>query len=188
MEVQKFFYHTLICQSPTPKARAESLQKSDDQFRKSNASAYSVIPSQSSSFSEERNKSEISSQRSLEYQPLGFEHVLFTSKVYTRNTKNIMIEKIRKFRDRSKGKFRVQSVPTLEATQNEHNAESLLLVGEDVPTDEEIGYLLRPDKSPTPFFEQLLLAIANYIVSACPLSYHRIFTNADYDSSFRTDI
>ena len=87
----------------------------------------------------------------------------------------MMIEKIRKFRDRSKGKFRLQPIPTLEVTQNEHNAESLLLVSEDVPTgDEEIGYLLRPDKSPTPFFEQLLLAIANYIVSACPLSYHRI--------------
>ena len=84
-----------------------------------------------------------------------------------------MIEKIRKFRDRSTGKCRVDPVPTLEATQNEHNAESLLLLSEDVPTeDEEIGYLLQPDRSPTPFFEQLLLAIANYIVSTCPLSYH----------------
>ena len=171
----EMFGHTLICQSPTPKARAESLQKSDDQFRKSNESAYSVISSQSSSFSVERDESASSIQRRLEYQPLGFEHVLFTSKVYTRNTKNMMIEKIRKVRDRSKGKFRVQPVPALEATQNEHKTESLLLVSEDVPTgDEEIGYLLRPDKSPTPFFEQLLLAIANYIVSACPLSYHRI--------------
>ena len=85
----------------------------------------------------------------------------------------MMIEKIRKFRDRSTGKCRVNPVPTLEGTQNEQNAESLLLLSEDVPTeDEEIGYLLRPDRSPTPFFEQLLLAIANYIVSACPLSYH----------------
>ena len=84
-----------------------------------------------------------------------------------------MIEKIRKVRDRSEGKFGVNPEPTLEATQNEHNAESLLLASEDVPTeDEEVGYLLLPDKSPTPFFEQLLLAIANYIVSARPLSYH----------------
>ena len=27
------------------------------------------------------------------------------------------------------------------------------------------GYLVRPDKSPSPVFEQLLLGIANYIVS-----------------------
>ena len=168
----EMFYHTLICRSPTPKARAESLQRSDDQFRKSNESAYSVIPSQSSSFSEESHRSENSSERSLKYRPLGFEHVLFTSKVYIRNTKNMMIEKIRKLRDRSKGKSRVQLVLTLEATRNEHNAESLLLPSDDVPTeDEDIGYLLRPDKSPTPFFEQLLLGIANYLVSTCPLSY-----------------
>lgn len=84
----------------------------------------------------------------------------------------MMIARIRKFRNRSKEKLRVQPVPTLEATRNEHDTESLLLLSEDAPTeDEEIGYLLQPDKSPTPFFEQLLPAIANYIVSACPLSY-----------------
>ncbi len=27
------------------------------------------------------------------------------------------------------------------------------------------GYLIKPDKSPTPVFEQLLLSVANYIVS-----------------------
>ena len=27
------------------------------------------------------------------------------------------------------------------------------------------GYLVKPDKSPSPVFEQLLLGIANYIVS-----------------------
>ena len=33
------------------------------------------------------------------------------------------------------------------------------------------GYLIKPDKSPTPVFEQLLLGVADYIVSACsPIS------------------
>ena len=165
-------YHTLICQSPTPKARAESLQKSDDQFRKSNESAYSVISSQASSFSKESIRSESSSQRSLEYRPLDFEHVLFTSRVYTRNIKSMMIEKIHKLRDSSKDKFSLEPVPTSEATRHEQNAQSLLLLSEDAPTqDEEIGYLFRPDKSPTPFFEQLLLGIAIYIVSARSRSY-----------------
>lgn len=30
------------------------------------------------------------------------------------------------------------------------------------------GYLVKPDKSPSPVFEQLLLGIANYIVSGNP--------------------
>ena len=31
------------------------------------------------------------------------------------------------------------------------------------------GYLIRPDKSPTPVLEQLLLGVANYIVSPSPI-------------------
>lgn len=36
----------------------------------------------------------------------------------------------------------------------------------DLAVREYWGYLVKPDKSPTPVFEQLLLGIANYIVSS----------------------
>lgn len=36
-----------------------------------------------------------------------------------------------------------------------------------VAAQEYWGYLIKPDRSPTPVFEQLLLGVANYIVSAC---------------------
>lgn len=38
------------------------------------------------------------------------------------------------------------------------------------------GYLIKPDKSPTPVFEQLLLGVANYIVLLsliCCYFFHR---------------
>ena len=37
-----------------------------------------------------------------------------------------------------------------------------------VTPQEYWGYLIRPDKSPSPVFEQLLLGVANYIVSLSP--------------------
>lgn len=38
-----------------------------------------------------------------------------------------------------------------------------------VAAHEYWGYLIKPDKSPTPVFEQLLYGIANYIVPTLPL-------------------
>ena len=44
------------------------------------------------------------------------------------------------------------------------------------------GYLIKPDKSPTPVFEQLLLGVADYIVSAL-LTYlsDRVGRNTNHD-------
>ena len=39
---------------------------------------------------------------------------------------------------------------------------------------EETGYLINPDKSPTPALKQLLLGVADYIVSAGPCSYDSV--------------
>lgn len=167
------FHHTLTPSSPTPKARATMLQESNDQFRKSNESAYSsgsIILSQQSSSTNQRYSFESTSQESLEYRPLSFENKLFMSKVYIRNSKNLIAGKIHGFRGWSKGKKRIQPLPSLEAIRNELDAETSILLSQDVPTkDEEFGYWLQPDRSLTPFFEQLLLGIANYIVSACSL-------------------
>ena len=41
------------------------------------------------------------------------------------------------------------------------------MAGTAVAAQEYWGYLIKADKSPTPIFEQLLLGVANYIVSAC---------------------
>ena len=97
-----------------------------------------------------------------------------------RNSRNMMIEKIFRERNKSRGKTREMSqpLPNWEAIGNELNEESLLLSSEDVCTeDDEIGSLIKEDKSPTPFFEQLLLGIAEYIVSDCRLSYDSINDN-----------
>ena len=40
--------------------------------------------------------------------------------------------------------------------------------GTTIAAQEYWGYLIKPDKSPTPVFEQLLLGVANYIVSFLP--------------------
>ena len=160
--------------SPTPKARANLLQKSEKQFRTSNQSAYSIdsiAPSQLSSSTNQRHTFEDAGQQSLEYRPLSFENILFMSKVYTRNAKKMMMKKIFNVKDHSKSQMAIQAVPSWEAIRNELDAESLLLSSEDGSTkDDEFGYLIRSDNSPTPFFEQLLLEIANYIVSACFLT------------------
>ena len=37
------------------------------------------------------------------------------------------------------------------------------------------GYLIKPDKSPTPVFEQLLLGVADYIVSARSLIFETMW-------------
>lgn len=82
-----------------------------------------------------------------------------------------MMKKIFNVKDHSKSQMAIQAVPSWEAIRNELDAESLLLSSEDGSTkDDEFGYLIRSDNSPTPFFEQLLLEIANYIVSACFLT------------------
>lgn len=43
-----------------------------------------------------------------------------------------------------------------------------------VAAQEYWGYLINPDRSPTPVFEQLLLSVANYIVR---FSYAIVFGN-----------
>ena len=147
------------------------LQDSERQFQQSNESAYST---DSIVLSQQRRSHENSSRGSLEYRPLSFENILFMSKVYIRNSKNMMIEKIHELRDRSKVRPRTQPVSNLEAIENELDAESLLLPCEVVHIEsEEIGYVFKPNNAPTPFFEQLLLGIANYIVSICSLSHNR---------------
>ena len=85
-----------------------------------------------------------------------------------------MIGKFHKLRDRSKFATGIKPGSSLEVIETDVDTESSLLPYEDRRTEsEEIGSLLQADNAPTPFFEQLLLGIANYIVSNCSLPYNR---------------
>ena len=128
----------LTYSSPTPKARAKLLRKSEDQFRRSDESAYSIdsiIPSQLSLSTNQRHSLVSSSQGSLEYHPLSFENKLFMSRVYMRKSKSMMIKKLFRVRVQSKEKTgkRIQPIPTWEDIQSDLEADSLL------PSSEEIS-------------------------------------------------
>lgn len=132
----------LIYRRPTPKARASLLSSSEDQFRKSDESAYSidsVIPSQLSVSTSQRHSLTNSTLESLEYHPLSFEDKLLMSKVYIRNSKNMMIKKIFKIGSQSKekGKGLIQPVLNWEAIRNELDADSLLCSSPDLSIQDD---------------------------------------------------
>ena len=121
----------LIYRRSTPKARASLLRSLEDQFGKSDESAHSidsVIPSQLSVSTSQRHSLTDSTLESLDYHPLSFENKLLMSKVYIRNSKNMMIKKIFKIRSQSKekGKELIKPVLDWEAIRNELDADSLL--------------------------------------------------------------
>lgn len=126
---------------PTQQARANLLRKSEDQFRKSDESAYSVdsiIPSQLSISTGRRHSLDSSSQGSIEYRPMSFENTLFMSRVYMRNSKNMMIKKIFRVGAQSKVGVRdiTQQVPDWETIRNDLDADSLLHSSEEVSIED----------------------------------------------------
>lgn len=88
----------LIMSSLTPQARAKLPEQSETQFQKSYESAYSVdsvVPSRMSVSTSQRDSyASGQSQYTIEYRPLSFEKRLFMSKVYMRNSKNVMIKEL----------------------------------------------------------------------------------------------
>ena len=80
----------LTVSSPTIQGTAELLQKSQEQFLKSDESAFSIVPSRMSSrFSlstiQTGDRDSVRSSASLVYHPFTFENDLFTARVYKRN-------------------------------------------------------------------------------------------------------
>ena len=159
----------LTLSSPTPKARADLLQKSEEYFRKSDESAYSIDsigPSNLSSSTDQRKNLASSSQGSLEYRALSFDNILFMSKAYVRNSKNMMVKNVFRVGPKSEMKMEevIQPMPNGEAIRDEFVVDSS---SGEVPIEIDLtGYMIKPDKSPTYIFEQLLLGVVNYIVSA----------------------
>lgn len=87
--------------SPTPKDRGKLIRKSEKQFKKSDESACSIVPSRLSSrlsISTRQTEARVSvgSEKDIIYHRLSFEDELFTARVYKRNYRNSMILGLRK--------------------------------------------------------------------------------------------
>ena len=85
--------HLLRRCRPTPESTADVLQQSNNQFMKSDESAFSIVPSRLSSrisfsTSQTSRRTSSDSYTKLAYRPLFFENDLFTARVYKRNYRN----------------------------------------------------------------------------------------------------
>ena len=124
----------LIFDRPTTQATARLLDESESQFQKSNESAHSVdtiVPSQMSILTSQRDSStSIHSQATIRSRRLDFENRLFTSKVYMRNCKNLMIKELSKarttFRRKDTATGADRDVVDWEAIRGQLEADSLL--------------------------------------------------------------
>ena len=125
---------------PTAQARTKMLQESENQFQKSNESAYSIdsiVPSRTSISTSQRDSyASGQSQDSIEYRRLSFERRLFMSKVYMRNSRNVMIKELSKARMSFKGKHIAtandQTVMDWEAIRDRLESDSLLATSNEV--------------------------------------------------------
>ena len=72
-----------------PKDRGKLIRRSEKQFKKSDESAYSIVPSRISISTRRTDDQEsIRSEEDIIYRPLSFEDDLFTARVYKRNYRN----------------------------------------------------------------------------------------------------
>ncbi len=88
------------------------------------------------------------------------------SKAYVRSSQKMMAKKIFRVGTKSEMKMQevIQPMPNGEAIRDEVVIDSS---SGEVPIEIDLtGYMIKPDKSPTYIFEQLLLGVVNYIVSA----------------------
>ena len=94
---------TLI--SPTSHARLTLIKNSQNQFKKSDESAYSIVPSRLSMSTRAIDEGQsLISEDDIVYQRLSFEDDLFTARVYKRNYRNpLLLAMLKKpFRTESK--------------------------------------------------------------------------------------
>ncbi|CAD6589931.1 MAG: hypothetical protein ASARMPRED_004323 [Alectoria sarmentosa] len=130
---------------PTPQARIKLLQKSETQFQKSAEGAYSIdsiVPSRMSVSTSPRDSySSGQGQDPIDYRPLGFENWLFTSKVYMRTSKNMMIKELSEartsFNRKQTAKITNQTVVDWEAIRDKLEADSLLAASCDVSVHDD---------------------------------------------------
>ena len=130
---------------PTAQARIQMLQESQNQFQKSDESAYSIdsiVPSRRSISTSQRDSyASGQSQDSIQYRRLSFERRLFMSKVYMRNSRNLMIKELSKARMSFKGKHIAtandQTVTDWEAIRDRLESDSLLAISNELSINDE---------------------------------------------------
>ena len=87
----------LITYSPTVGDRNNLLRESEEQFGKSDQSAYSIVPSRMSMSiytSDTIDSGASKSEENLVYKPLAFENELFTARVYKRNYRTPALQRL----------------------------------------------------------------------------------------------
>lgn len=87
----------LITHSPTLGDRNNLLRKSEEQFGKSDESAYSIVPSRMSMSTHTGHTIDSGASKSevdLAYKPLTFENELFTARVYKRNYRTPALQRL----------------------------------------------------------------------------------------------
>lgn len=84
-----------VSKLPSPQKRAQVILRKERHFRKSDESAYSIVPSRMSQVSFE--------SADLVYQRLSFEDDLFTATIYKRNYGNTLIRSLLQLRHRIEG-------------------------------------------------------------------------------------
>ena len=137
----------LIISSPTIQAIAEMLQQSQEQFIKSDESAFSIVPSRMSSrFSlstiQTSDRDSVRSSASLVYRRFSFENDLFTARVYKRNYRNPSYQgspKQEPDRDVGAVEPRKGNPQSSELVNSSVLDQELMVRDGDVPTDQEYG-------------------------------------------------
>ena len=111
--------------SPAPKERGILIKKSEKQFKKSDESAYSIVPSRMSSrisiSTRQINvRGSIRSEGDIEYRRLSFENDLFTARVYKRNYRHPMLLRLWKPKSHA-----ASSITTSVHSVQEKNVDSI---------------------------------------------------------------
>ena len=128
---------------PTAQARTKMLQESQNQFQKSDESAYSIdsiVPSRRSISTSQRDSyASGQSQGSIQYRRLSFERRLFMSKVYMRNSRNLMIKELSKARMRKHiATANDQTVTDWEAIRDRLESDSFLATSNELSINDEL--------------------------------------------------
>lgn len=151
--------------SPTPKDRRKLIRKSETQFKRSDESAYSIVPSRMSSrFSlstcQTGARESVKSEEDILYRRLSFEDDLFTAKVYKRNYRSATL-----LRPWTNKHHRVSGTKFQSNAARKANTDTL----GDGRTDLSIGQNLLIGQSPEDFSAG---SIGNTKIPSIPVNRH----------------
>ena len=124
-QVQAMTLLLQVSQLSTSKAQTKLLRKKEKEFRASDESAYSIVPSRMSSHmsvsTRFRDSVSTTGSQELVYYPLSFEDELFTARVYKRNYRNSWIDYLVKLHRGKKREERTAPTANPEASEDGHS-------------------------------------------------------------------